>query len=220
MLDSHAFLFERIINNPQLGLILKPKVPYALRKMLNPIADSLAKAEETGRCIVLGEETFHHTSYPPAIASLGADIAIHGFFSAATAGVESALTGTPTLYLDAEGYPTSALTKLGYGRVIFKNWDDLWFALMDHWKAPGGVPGFADWSSVIDEVDPFRDGRAAERMGTYLQWLMEGLRAGLPRDTVLADAAERYIKIWGKDKVFPVNCENSIGTCFSVEAKS
>ncbi len=205
MLDSYAFLFKKLIDQPWLGLILKPKVPWTLRKMLNPIAELLAKAEKTGRCILLGEDTFHHTSYPPASVSLGADVAIHGFFSAATAGIESALTGTPTLYLDAEGYPANALTKLGYGRVIFKNWDDLWCTLMDHWKTPEGVPGFADWSSVMEEIDPFRDGRAAERMGTYLQWLMEGFKDKLPREIILADAAERYAKIWGKDKVFSVN---------------
>lgn len=220
MLDSYAFLFKKIIDHPWLGLILKPKVPSTLRKVLSPIAELLAKAEKTGRCILLGEGTFHHTSYPPAIVSLGADIAIHGFFSAATAGIESALTGTPTLYLDAEGYPANALTKLGYGRVIFKNWDDLWRTLTDHWKTPQGVPGFADWSCVIDEVDPFRDGRAAERMGMYLQWLMEGFKDKLPRETVLADAAERYAKIWGKDKIFSVNFNHQNQFYSPAEVKS
>ena len=45
-------------------------------------------------------------------------------------------------------------------------------------------------------------------MGTYLEWLMEGFKAGLPRETVLADAAERYSKIWGKDKILSVNSPN------------
>ena len=28
----------------------------------------------------------------------------------------------------------------------------------------------------MDMLDPFRDGCAAERMGTYLKWLMEGFK--------------------------------------------
>ena len=87
------------------------------------------------------------------------------------------------------------------GRVVFEDWPSLWKACEEHWKTPGGVPGFGDWSSMIDEFDPFRDGRAAERMGMYLRWIQEGLNLGLDRTTVLADAAERYGKIWGFDKV-------------------
>ena len=143
-----------------------------------------------------------------AAAALAADVAIHGHFFAATAGVESALTGTPTLMLDREGFSTSPLYKLSLGRVIFKNWDDLWKACQDHWNAPQGMPGFGDWSSVINDIDPFRDGRAAERMGTYLEWIMEGFKAKLPRETILADAAERYSEMWGKDKVFSINCDS------------
>ena len=77
------------------------------------------RVEETGRCFIF-EEGNIFGSYPPATASLAADIAIHGHLFAATAGVESALTGTPTLMLDREGYSMSPLYELGVGRVIFK----------------------------------------------------------------------------------------------------
>ena len=91
--------------------------------------------------------------------------------------------------------------QLGLGRVVFTNWTDTWSAIVNHRNAPGGVPGLGDWSSMIEELDPFRDGRAAERMGTYILWLINGFKAGLDRDTVLMDAAERYVSRWGKDKV-------------------
>ena len=62
-----------------------------------------------------------------------------------------------------------------------------------------------DWSSMLDQLDPFRDGRAAERMGTYLQWLIEGFREGADRESVMADAAERYCSEWGSDKITQVS---------------
>ena len=73
-----------------------------------------------------------------------------------------------------------------------------------------GIPKFGDWSDILGEIDPFRDGRAAERMGTYLKWIQEGFEAKLSRETVLADAAERYCRIWGKDKILSVNCDQKI----------
>jgi len=54
---------------------------------------------------------------------------------------------------------------------------------------------------VIDEYDPFRDGKAAYRMGTYMKWMMDGFEQGIDRENIMADVAERYAKEWGKDKI-------------------
>jgi len=144
-------------------------------------------------------------SYPPAAAAMAADIAIHGHLCAATAGMEAALAGVPTLLVDREGWHVCPLYELGVGRVVFRDWDDLWRALVEYWAKPGGIPGFGDWSSILNELDPFRDGRAAERMGVYIRWLIEGFKAGMDRETVMADAAERYCRRWGWDKINKVN---------------
>jgi len=72
--------------------------------------------------------------------------------------------------------------------------------LMEHWNIRK-IPGFGEWSSSIKEFDPFRDGKAAHRMGTYLSWLIQGYERGQDRDVILADAADKYCKQWGYDKV-------------------
>ncbi|MDO8675113.1 MAG: hypothetical protein Q7K71_03215 [Candidatus Omnitrophota bacterium] len=204
--ENYAFLLKKILDTPSLGLIFKPKIYSNLRKRLGEdIADLLDRAQETGRCYIFKEVAFHLGSHPPAIAALASDIAIHGHLCAATAGVESALTGTPTLMLDREGCSKSPVYQLGEGRVVFKNWDDLWKACLDHWGHSDGRPGFGDWSPMLDELDPFRDGRAAQRMGSYLEWISQGLKAKIPREMILADAAQRYAKIWGQDKVLAIN---------------
>jgi hypothetical protein len=104
--------------------------------------------------------------------------------------------------IDREGCPHSKLYELPVGKVIFKNWDDTIKAIMEHFSTPNGIPGFGDWSSIIDQLDPFRDGKAAYRMGTYLQWLMEGFESGKDKELNLKDATDKYQKIWGADKVF------------------
>ena len=54
---------------------------------------------------------------------------------------------------------------------------------------------------IIDEFDPFRDGKAANRIGSYLHSLIQGYEQGLDRKTILREAAEQYSERWGEDKI-------------------
>jgi len=206
---EYSFLLNKVIENPWLGLVIKPKSPHSLRARLGPVAELLKRAEATGRCIV-HEGGVLQGSHTPAEAALAADLAIHGHMYAASAGIDAALSGVPTLLLDGEGWPVSPMYKLGNDRVIFNDWDSLWEACSTHWSTTGGIPGFGDWSPMLDEIDPFRDGRAAERMGTYLKWLIDDFKDGLDRDTAMTNAAERYCQAWGDDKIAEVNVNTQI----------
>jgi hypothetical protein len=197
--EQYIFLLEKVLSEPWFGLVLKPKAPGTLRKRLGDVALILKKAEETGRCFVF-EGGSILGAYPPAASALAADITVD-HLAGATAAMESVLAGVPTLLVDREGWKISRLHRLGHGKVVFEDWDKTWKACVDHWKRPGGIPGFGDWSEIIDDIDPFRDGKAAERIGVYLRWLVDGFKAGLPRKTVMADASERYCRAWGGDKI-------------------
>lgn len=199
----YAHLLEQVLTDPELGLVLKPKTPRTLRARLGPVVGLLDRALATGRCVIF-ESGVVQGSIPPAQAAQAADLAIHGSVASATAAVEAGLAGVRTVLIDDDGWTMSPLYRLEKGRVVFDDWDALWSAWKDHRARAGGVPGFGDWSPLLDELDPFRDGRAAERMGTYLKWLVEGYADGLPRSTVLADAAERYCKAWGADRITAV----------------
>ena len=62
-------------------------------------------------------------------------------------------------------------------------------ALQRHWNTPSGVAGFGDWSPLLDEFDPFRDGRAAERIGEFLNSVLQNLKDGNDREVAMAAAA-------------------------------
>jgi len=203
--DNYRFILEKALEIPWLGVVFKPKTSKTLRRRLGEVNDLLMEAEATGRCYVYEESGRHTTSAPPVLAGLSADVCLHGHLSAGTAAVECALEGIPTLLIDREGCPDSKFYELPEGKVIFKNWLDAIDALMEHFKAPQGIPGFGDWSEIIGEFDPFRDGKAANRIGTYLHWLIQGYEKGLNRDVIMADAAQRYSKNWGNDKVISIN---------------
>jgi hypothetical protein len=195
--ENYSFILEKVLDTPWLGVVFKPKAGKTLRRRLGGVAQLLADAEKTGRCYIYETIGRHTTIAPPILAGLSADVCIHGHLGSGTAALECALEGIPTLLIDREGCPYSKLHELPEGKVVFKDWPEAIDALMEHFQRPQGVPGFGDWSGIIDEFDPFRDGRAANRMGTYLHWLIQGYEQGLDRDAIMAAAADRYRKRWG-----------------------
>ena len=199
--ENYSYILEKVLEEKWLGVVFKPKRSIDLRKRLGPVADLLKKAEETGRCYIYEDSGRYTSSATPVLAGLSADICIHGHLCAGTAAMECALEGLPTLLIDREGSPYSKLYDLPEGKVVFKDWPSAIEALMKHFSIPEGISGFGDWTSILDDLDPFRDGMAAYRMGTYLQWLIEGFENNIDREVIMVNAAERYKKQWGEDKV-------------------
>ena len=197
--ENYKFLLERVLEDDQLGLVLKPKKPSTLSIRLGPVYGLLQKALETGRCFLF-DDGIVATSALPCEAGLASDVSI-GLLFGATAALESRLAGVSTLLLDREGMPYHPLYKLGVGRVIFEDWESLWQCLCKYRSNPESVVGFGDWSLLNEELDPFQDGHAAERMGTYIGWLAQELTNGADRDTALNIVRDKYVSMWGQDKI-------------------
>jgi hypothetical protein len=188
--ENYEYILSKVLVDPTLGLVLKPKKPSTLRRRLGHLSDHLDKVLATGRCFLFEEGE----------ACQAADVSI-GLLFGGTAAVESALGATPTLLIDRERLIGHPLYELGKDRVVFDDWDSLWQALSDYRRDPAAVAGFGNWSSMLDELDSFRDGRAAERMGSYIGWLAEGISKGLSREETMEMARQRYVEVWGNDKV-------------------
>jgi len=199
--ENYSFILEKVLETPWLGVLFKPKRAIDLRQRLGHVEKLLDKAIATGRCHIFEESGRHTTTAPPILAGLASDVCIHGHLCAGTAAIECALEGLPTLLINRERVIDSKLYDLPKGKVIFQDWPSALDALMDYFNTPNGIDGFGDWSSIIDELDPFRDGLAAYRMGTYLKWLIDGFDEGLDREVIMLNAASKYKELWGEDKV-------------------
>ena len=200
MRDNYIFLLNKVLTEPWFGLVIKPKTPGTLISRLGDVSELLSLAESTGRCYVFHSATTGGM-YTPAAASLAADIAVHSSLHGATAGLEAALAGTPTLLLDQNRWSSSPLYKLNVGKVVFEDWVQIWEAFAEARRNDGISNVIGDWSPILSEIDPFRDGRAAERMGTFIHWLIEGFARGLDRSEVMSRAADQYSQMWGADTV-------------------
>jgi len=201
-MENYSHILKEVLKTPWLGVVFKPKVASDLRERLGQeVSVLLSKAEKCGRCFIYQESGRYTTSATPALAALSADVCIHGHLSSGTVALESTLAGVPTLLIDREGCPGSKFYDIDSNNTIFSNWTDAITATMQYFFSPEKIPEFGDWSSIIDELDPFRDGLAAKRMGDYLYWLLKGFDNGLKSDVVIENAANNYIKLWGKGKI-------------------
>ncbi|MCB9757523.1 MAG: hypothetical protein H6753_03755 [Candidatus Omnitrophica bacterium] len=200
---NYSYLIEKVLQDSHYGIIFKPKSPGNLMRRLGPVAGMMEDLQRCGRAVILGGGSLQGM-YPPVLASLAADLTIHECLSAGSAGVEAALAGASTLFLDTEGWPVSPFYQGGLGKVVFQDWNSMWQACVDFFEKPQAKASLGNCEPFLAAVDPFRDGQAAQRMGNYLKWLIDGLNCGLPRETVLADANERYARLWGKDKIHSI----------------
>lgn len=191
-------LFEWAISNSQIGLIFSPKEPVTLPQRLSGISELMAKAVSTGRCVFMEGET--RTRSWPAEAIQAADVVIASLEGGTTA-LESFLSGARTVYLDTLGLNSFVEYKLGRGKVVFDDIDELISAVE---KYRGDKDGFDEFGNVllvedlIKQKDPFRDGKAAERMGCYLKSLLDSLSKGKSRLEAIDIANQEYVSLWSE----------------------
>lgn len=207
MAMDYRYLLGKLMDDPTLGLIFKPKKPKTLRFRLGSAAELLDEGLATGRCFMFSDGELA-TETLPNEASQAADVAI-GLLWGLSAATESVLAGAPTLLMDRLRISHHPYYEWGRNNVVFDNWEKLFEVLSMYREGGISVPGFGDWGPVLDQIDPFRDGRAAERMGSYIDLLAKGIDAGLSTNETMEQAQRNYVALWGSNKVLDLrgNCK-------------
>lgn len=65
----------------------------------------------------------------------------------------------------------------------------------------GSSPELGDASPVIERFDPYRDGMASQRVGSYLQWYLEARDEGMNKEAAIKEANVKYADRWGQSRV-------------------
>ena len=173
------------------GLLVKPRSLSSLRDLAE-LREPLARAQATGRCIVLDP------CISPGDAALAADCVIGAGFNSAV--VQAVTAGRPGLYADLSGHQDNEFHKWGDGIVAFMDLDSLMTALRIR-LAEGAASVIGDHSPVLKQIDPFCDGAGARRMGRYLHNYITSINAGTGRDEAFSSAKRYYQEQFGEDKV-------------------
>jgi len=140
----------------------------------------------------------------PGEAAVAADFCVGVDLNSAT--VIAALAGHRAIHLDYLRVHASPFSEwatfhhAGPDRLVFDDPEVLWDSLNRYFDQPGSEPGLGVTDDkLLQEIDAFRDGRAGERIGQYLQWYLEGLDQGKERDIALTEANHRYAEKWGRE---------------------
>ena len=95
---------------------------------------------------------------------MASDLSIHNMLLAGTAGVESKLSGTPTIFFDDLNFNESIFYKNNNNsRIVFNDWKQMLDSINNNIFSEN-LDEFYNWDKVIDKIDPYRDGKSRERV--------------------------------------------------------
>ncbi len=185
---------EWLIEDSEIGLVIKSKKPQILPGMAE-ISGLLNAAKSTGRCIVM-DDVYGRL---PSEAAFAADIAVGIGISSALS--EAVISGCRGVYCDLTKSYSHPYYEHGYKRIVFDDINELMEVMRRFKRDPESEPYFGDFSGILSQLDPFRDGEAGKRAGAYMRWFLEAVDSGRSRGDALQFANERYSAAWGVDKV-------------------
>jgi len=197
--NFYRFFLQWVLDDSRIGILIKPK-KKDLRKKYSELGDLFSSASETGRMHILEESIW------PGNAAKISDFCVGiGTISAVAV---SALVGARTIYLDYARLnqnpitkPYSTLDSLGPDRCVFYDHESLQASISDYLDDPLSKPYLGDATPVLDQFDPFRDGKARQRIGEYIECYLNNIDKGKNREHSLKCAAINYAEKWGEDKV-------------------
>ncbi len=194
----YQFLLELLIENKDLGLIIKPKKISSnehFKTCYPGLKDLFLKALETKRLILLDKFSV------PCEAAMASDLAI-GMGVSSSPSLEAALLGIKSVTYDAEGVGHHPMYEKGINNVIFSDIEAMKQSVRKCLDQTDDCH-VGDYSFVIDDVDPFRDGRSRERVGEYVCSLLDSINKGKHKKEAIDLTNEEYRGRYGFDSVMP-----------------
>jgi hypothetical protein len=160
-------LAQAVVSDPSIGVILKTQYLRNSPSRLYPEDELIAEAVTSGRFIEL-MDGFHRNEIYPMEAALASDLCISHKFGA-TAGLEAAVAGVRTVLLDTSGCVTCWDPIYAQAKVEFESIDTILAAVAEFRTGAPAASGLGNWDSIIHYFDPYRDGKAHERLRNLIE---------------------------------------------------
>jgi hypothetical protein len=201
---SYGSLFERdinlfyktflnyAVNHSNWGVFIKPKHLKMDEFPNKTINDTMLKLRKEGRCVVVDDA--QNTS--PAIAGYVADLCIG--FHINSAAIVTAINGSISILWDVSGSTYHPLYKFNDAIIVYPNIKDI-VSFLDRFAT--GKENSSDKvkrDRLLNKIDPFRDGKAAYRIGTFIKRFMDHMDSGLDKEEALAEVCNNYQQKYGE----------------------
>ncbi len=198
--EMYRCLVNLVKEDYRFSLLIKTKKPQVLEGMPE-IHREIRELSRQGRCLPVDWKVNVST----AVACGHLVVCVPS-----TAAFESVMMKAPTIIYN----PMRSGSRLfysngGMNRRIFEDRQLMTAAIKKF--ADGSDPAIGDCRDILPALDPFDDGKGANRMGEYLDRCLEGFDAGLPWPSILEKTNEEYALRWGNDKI---TGENSYETLY------
>lgn len=160
-------LAKMILADPTFGVVVKSQFVSNSSSSLHPKDKIIQAAKATGRYYELVKGVHRNDIYPTE-AALVADLCIAHKFGA-TAALEAAVAGVRTVLIDL--YSTKTLWDDVYANaaIQYDSIDALMAAIARYRAGDPNEAALGDWSPILHHFDPYRDGKAANRLRAVLK---------------------------------------------------
>jgi hypothetical protein len=198
--DFYNQLFDLVVSNPKVGLIIKPKYPTPqVFDYRADVFNNYKRAMITNRMITLDGN--RHVSE----AGLASDLVV--VLGPNSGGIICALRGCRVISWDPSGASLSIqkewVTQNGWGdrKIVYHSIEDWCEALTTVSDGVHNQIDIGDFSKYRDQIDCFQDGKAGIRVGEFIHEFIIGCDKGLDRDEALRVAFCAFGKKWGDENI-------------------
>lgn len=161
-LEELHVLVKAILSDARLGVVVKSQFMRNSPSRLYPEDSLIREAKATGRYVELIHGNHRNDIYPTE-AALIADLCIGHKFGA-TASLEAAIAGVRSVLLNQQGARTSWDHLYAKANIEFGSIESLMRAISEYRNGEDTNRDLGDWSSILDNFDEFRNGKAASRL--------------------------------------------------------
>ena len=172
------------INHPEWGVLIKPK-KYRIWEDIDENIKILVDELYSQRRLVITE-----TKQSPMVAAYASDICIGLLISSAA--TIAACRGGLSVCWDISGTPGHPLYNSKKSVIIYQNLSDI-INILDNFSSTFRSKLIEDRHfSILNKIDPFRDGRGPNRIGKFIQDYMDYINYNLNHNEALVKACDNY----------------------------
>ena len=191
----YILLLKEIKQNSTWGLIIKPKRIKILESLLSEdLWQSIEQLKKDQRLILLD-----YTEMPTTAAQASDFVIGYGVFC--TPSIESSLSGKRCVTFQPSSGSSHPFFEKGLGRIVFNDMNKMFEEIKSYDRHGHLVSDLGDYSFILTDIDPFRDRKAAQRIGHYMKSLWDDIVAGSTKKEAINKANAAYRKEFGENKV-------------------
>lgn len=193
----YSAMLKKVIDDPDFGLITKPKkIRNFWQRIpnLNPLEGLAKKALSTGRALFLDGDVLSSE------AASAADLVV-GFGVYSTPALEAALSGLASVTCDLQNFQTHPFYKQGFNSIVFNDLEIMAEEIENFKLKNQGNQKFGDYSFILEEIDPYRDGKACQRIGFVIRRLLREFDNSNDRLAAMENSLGEFKERWGSNKV-------------------